>query len=54
MVAVEDIEADEVLTRIPKSSCLEPRTTEIRELIAKSRSLFYLLFSPVYFLYIYF
>jgi hypothetical protein len=36
MIAVDDIEIDEVLTRIPKKSILEPNTTEISELISKS------------------
>lgn len=36
MIAIDDIRADEILTRIPKSSILEPNTTQIHELIAKS------------------
>lgn len=36
MVAIKDLEADEVLTRIAKSSVLEPNTTKIKELIEKS------------------
>lgn len=36
MVAIKDLDADEVLTRISKSSILEPNTTKIKELIEKS------------------
>lgn len=36
MVAIKDLEADEVLTRIAKSSVLEPNTTKIKELIEKN------------------
>jgi hypothetical protein len=39
MIAVADIEKDEVLARIPKRSLLEPGTCEIKDLLAKSQSL---------------
>jgi hypothetical protein len=37
MIAINDIKQDEVISRIPKQSILQPNTTEIRELISKSK-----------------
>jgi hypothetical protein len=39
MVAVADIEPEEILAKIPKKSILDPVTTEIKNEIAKSKAL---------------
>ena len=36
MIAVADINKDEILAKIPKKSILEPNTTDIKELLMKS------------------
>lgn len=38
MIAVKDINKDEILSRIPKSAILEPSTTQINELLSKSKN----------------
>lgn len=38
MIAIKDINEDEILCRIPKSAILEPNTTEINELLVKSNA----------------
>lgn len=39
MIALKDINQDEILCRIPKSAVLEPRTTQINELLVKSNKI---------------
>jgi hypothetical protein len=40
MIAVSDIDKDEILARIPKSSILEPSTSAIKEMLLKSETEF--------------
>lgn len=38
MIAIKDINKDEILSRIPKSVILDPNTTQINEILAKSNA----------------